>query len=248
MILLCFHPHQSDYRTSWMSSIKSPTGWACLLTLKTKIVVFRNGVYLARGERWYYGSELVSVASSYKYLGLKFTTKVCLNRISEDSDVRAKQGTVEIFKVSWNIGCFDINVFFKLFDAQIVPVLLYGSELWGCFGCPNVEKVHMYACKRIIGLSSQSPNHMVYGELGRHHLSVLASTRCVKYWLRLNKLTSNRYARMAYNLLKSMAEEGKEIWASVVLRLTVHEWFRLCLVEWISGRRNTFLDWIPAAS
>ena len=41
---------------------------------KTKIVVFRNGGYLARAERWYYGSELVSVASSYKYLGLKFTT------------------------------------------------------------------------------------------------------------------------------------------------------------------------------
>ena len=70
---------------------------------KTKIVVFRNGGYLARAERWYYGSELVSVASSYKYLGLKFTTKVCLNRISEDSVVRAKKGTVEIFKVLWDI-------------------------------------------------------------------------------------------------------------------------------------------------
>ena len=191
-----------------MFSMKSSTGWACLLILKTKIVVFRNGGYLARAERWYYGSELVSVASSYKYLGLKFTTNVCLNRIPEDSVVRAKQGAVEFFKVLWNIGCFDINVFFKLFDAQIVPVLLYGSELWGCFDCPNVEKVRIYACKRIPGLSSQSPNPMVYGELGRHHLSVLASTRCVKYWLRLNKLTSNRYVRMAYNMMKSMAWHG----------------------------------------
>ena len=66
---------------------------------KTKIVVFRNGGYLARAERWYYGGELVSVASSYKYLGLKFTTKVCLNRISEDSVVRAKHEIVEIFSV-----------------------------------------------------------------------------------------------------------------------------------------------------
>ena len=74
----------------------------------------------------------------------------------------------------------------------------------------------MYACKRILGLSSQSRNHMVYGELGRHHLSVLAFTRCVKYWLRLNKLSSNRYVRMAYNMPKSMAEEGKENWASAV--------------------------------
>ena len=130
--------------------------------------------------------------------------------------MREKHGTVEIFKVLWNIGCYDINVFFKLFDAQIVPVLLYGSELWGCFDCPNVEKVHMYACKRILGLSFQSPYHLVYSEFGRHHLSVLASTRCVKYWLRLNKLLSNGYVRMAYNMLKSMAEEGKENWASTV--------------------------------
>ena len=85
-------------------------------------------------------------------LGLKSTIKVCLHRISEDSVSRAKQVTVEIFKVLWNIGCFDIIVFFKLFDAQIVSVLLYGSELRGCFDCPNVEKEHMYTCKRILGI------------------------------------------------------------------------------------------------
>ena len=47
--------------------------------------------------------------------------------------------------------------------------------MWGCFDCQNVEKVHMYACKRIPSISSQSPNHTVYGELGRHHMSVLTS-------------------------------------------------------------------------
>ena len=105
----------------------------------------------------------------------------------------------------------------------------------------------MYACKRILGLSSQSPNHMVYGELGRHHLSVLASSRYMKYWLRLNKLSSNRYVKMAYKMLKSMAEEGKENWASEVRDL-LYKWFHLCLVEWISGRGNMFLSRIPAAS
>ena len=59
---------------------------------KTKIVVFRNGGYLARAERWYYRSEPVSVASSFEYLGLKFTTKICLNHISEE---------VQIFREYW---------------------------------------------------------------------------------------------------------------------------------------------------
>ena len=105
-------------------------------------------------------------------------------------------------------------MFFKLFDAEMVPVLLCGSELWGCFDCPNGEKVYMYSCKRILGISSQSPNHMVYCELGRYHLSVLAATRCVKYWLRLNKVPSSAYVKMVNNKLKSMTEDGKEKLAS----------------------------------
>ena len=83
---------------------------------------------------------------------------------------------------------------------------------------------------------------MVYGELGRHHLSVVASTRCVKYWLRLDKLSSSRHVKMACILLKSMAEEGKENWASAVRDILCTNVQMVCLVEQINGRRNTFLD------
>ena len=68
----------------------------------------------------------------------------------------------------------------------------------------------MYACKRILGLSSQRPNHMVYGELGRHHLSVLASTRCIKYWLRLNNLSHDKFVKMAYNMPKAWQKNIKK--------------------------------------
>ena len=45
-----------------------------LVNLEKTDNVSRNRGYLARAERWYYGSEPVSVASSYKYFGLKFTS------------------------------------------------------------------------------------------------------------------------------------------------------------------------------
>ena len=99
----------------------------------------------------------------------------------------------------------------------------------------------MYACKRILGLSSQSPNHMVYGELGRHHLSVLASSRYMKYWLRLNKLSSNRYVKMAYKMLKSMAEEGKENWASEVRDLLCTNGFTFAWWNGSVGEETCFL-------
>ena len=81
---------------------------------------------------------------------------------------------------------------------------------------------------------------MVYGELGRHHLSVLASSRCVKYWLRLDKLPS-RYVKMAYNMLKSMAEEGKENWASAVRDLLCTNGFAFAWWNGSVGDETRFL-------
>ena len=78
-----------------------------------------------------------SSTSTYKYLGLKFTGQVCLNCIFEKLE-KSKEGIVEICIVVWKIRCLDINVFFKVLDAQIVFVLLCGSEMWGWFDCSKV--------------------------------------------------------------------------------------------------------------
>lgn len=208
---------------------------------KTNVVVFRNGGHLAKSEKWFYGNAQVSSASSYKYLGLTFTTQARLNLSFNDAITRAKQGVIEIFKVLWNIGCHDMDIFFKLFDAQIAPILLYGSELWGCFDCSQIEKVHMYACKRLLGISSNSPNQMVYGELGRCTLSILANIRSVKYWLRLNCMPDSRYAKMSYIMLKNAVERGKQNWVSQVKCLLCMNGFGDVWLNGSVGRECAFI-------
>ena len=56
-----------------------------------------------------------------------------LNCSFEDCVSRGKREIVEIFKVLWNIGCFEINVFFYVFNAQIIPVRLYKLIIVGVF-------------------------------------------------------------------------------------------------------------------
>ena len=43
---------------------------------------------------------------------------------TEDFVSRAKKGTIEILKALRTYGCYSCSVFFKLFDAQIVPSLI----------------------------------------------------------------------------------------------------------------------------
>ena len=46
---------------------------------KTNIMVFRLGGHLAARERWVYGDGKVKVTNAYKYLGMTFTTKLCID-------------------------------------------------------------------------------------------------------------------------------------------------------------------------
>ena len=56
----------------------------------------------------------------------------------------------------------------------------------------------------------------IYIYLSLEDLSLLTTTRCVKYWLRISKVPSSRYVKMVNNMRRSMAEEGTEKWASAL--------------------------------
>ena len=51
-----------------------------------------------------------------------------------------------------------------------------------------VERIHFFALKRFLNVSSRTPNVMVYGETGRYPLFVNIFVKSVKYWIRILKM------------------------------------------------------------
>ena len=49
----------------------------------------------------------------------------------KDMANRARKGVIDILRTLWRLGDFSATIFLKLFDAQIKPMLFYGSEIWG---------------------------------------------------------------------------------------------------------------------
>lgn len=86
---------------------------------------------------------------------------------------------------------------------------MYSSEIWGYKRLESIEKVHLLACKRYLGLPIKTPNKMAYGELGRYPLFVQSQVRCIKYWFRLTKTDQNTLAKQAYIMMLSMDKDGK---------------------------------------
>ena len=49
------------------------------------------GGHLAARERWVYGDEKVKVTNAYKYLGMTFTTKLCIDFVLSDVCKKGKK-------------------------------------------------------------------------------------------------------------------------------------------------------------
>ena len=52
-----------------------------------------------------------------------------------------------------------------LFDKLILPILNYGSEVWGFSKATAVERVHLQFCKRQLGVKKTTQNDFIYGYL-----------------------------------------------------------------------------------
>lgn len=94
----------------------------------------------------------------------------------------------------------------ELFDKMVVPVLLYGCEVWGFEKLDSIERVRLKFLKYILCLKSSTPNYMVYGETGRFPLYVIVFTRMVSYWCKLISSTNTSITNILYRYLLIQTE------------------------------------------
>ena len=240
IVLLSTTPAGLQRQLNSLSDVSTRLGLTVNLA-KTKIIVFRKGGFLGRGERWFLKDTPIEVVNRYKYLGFPFTTKLSVSSALFDQSVKAKQKIVQLLKTMWNLHTMSPKIFFKMFDAQVQPVLLYGSELWGVTRRPNVEAVHLFACKRFLGVDTRSPNSMCYGELGRYPLFVNSTVRAVKYWLRLCRLPESRLPKQAYLMLSNVNLPEEKDWAKSIENTLSRNGFAYVWQSGGSVNEKTFL-------
>ena len=165
---------------------------------KTKTMAFRGGGYLGKAEKWYFGQEKLETVNSYKYLGYTFTTKLSTEIALAEFAGRAKGKVISIFKALYKIGKIDISIFFHLFDSQVRPMILYASEIWGNNVQFTLEKVHMFAARKLLGVSIKTPRQLIYGELNRHPLEIDSKIKTLKYWFKIQEMDDSRIPKQAY--------------------------------------------------
>ena len=132
-------------------------------------------------ERWVHDDCIMKVVNSYKYLGICFSTRLSFYHACQDLVSRAKKAVLCLMS-----KLYSLYFILKIFDAQVQPIDLYGTEIWGLESSSSViDNVHLFGLKRYLGVDRRTPNNLGYGEVERFPVQINTSVRCVRYWLKL---------------------------------------------------------------
>ena len=101
-----------------------------------------------------------------------------------------------------------IDLQLKLFDTLVLPILTYSCEVWGFENISDIERVHLGFCKQILKIRGNTPNFMVYGELGRFPLSIHINVRMIGYWLNLK--SSNKLSTKLLSILTNLKNSNND--------------------------------------
>ncbi len=98
---------------------------------KTKVVVFKRGGSLSRKERWFYNGKRLECVNSYNYLGITFTRTLAWSSHFTSASIQPKKALRAILHSLKHVKGVSSDVFFRIFDVKLAPILLYGAEVWG---------------------------------------------------------------------------------------------------------------------
>ena len=161
----------SDYFKLWKMIVNAS---------KTKIIIFYGGK-IRNKPLFKIIIESIDVVDEYIYLG---TTFCCNGSFKKAIMKQISQAKGAMFRLAQRLN-LPIDIVVELYDQSVLPILLYGSEIWGFSDISAIEVIYIHFFRSILKLNKSTANCMVYGELGKCCIMNSIKERMVIFWSRL---------------------------------------------------------------
>jgi hypothetical protein len=141
----------SKFGSSWKLEVN---------TNKSKIMIFNSNGKSFLNHFKLDNEEYLETVKSYCYLGV---TVIYTGNLSQTSKNLMEKGRKAWFKIKKTITLSNpCNLLEKLFDSLVVPIILYGSEVWGVGNkfrnSDPFEHLHLKFIKDMLGVPCKTTN------------------------------------------------------------------------------------------
>lgn len=171
-------------------------------TAKSKVMVCRRGGPLGRDIRFTYNNELLEIVSTFKYLGIVFSSSGLFLQAAEDAVKKGILAINRIRQILLNSKVFNLATWDKLFESVVSATTLYGSEVWGFRYLDHLEKVQVRFYKFMLFLASNTPNHLIRKEFTVKNIKTMWLQRTLNWWLKLLIMENTRLPKICFHIFK----------------------------------------------
>ena len=152
---------------------------------KTKCVAFKNGGKIGKLDKWSYDGKDLETVGQFKYLGLMFGSSGKFAKTFENILNQSYKALFSMTSAQYQYPEINVKTQLHLFNALVLPVLNYGSEIWGFSEADKLEKLHLGFLKNILSVRKSIPSAFIYKELGTLPLITHRFVCIFKYWLKV---------------------------------------------------------------
>ena len=123
-----------------------------------------------------------------------------------------------------------VDIILELFDKTVVPILLYGVEIWGVEGkLREIEVFHRQFLRMLLGVCVSTPNCMLHGETGAYSIELLVRERIINFWAIIVSGNQSKLSAIMYKLIcKLHVDQNCDYnsrWIDYVKRILDHAGF-----------------------
>ena len=95
-----------------------------------------------------------------------------------------------------------LNVFKKLYESLVEPVLFYSCGVWGISDFKEIQMVQNKACRYFLGGGKCASNVALRGDMGWNSCFVKAKLVVFRLWLKLRNVDDSRILKHIHNWSK----------------------------------------------
>ena len=181
------------------------------MLLKLKLLYLISLENYLRVFSFTYDGQTVEIVSEYKHLGIIFKPSGSFTEAINYLCKKASKASICMRKAVAS-EYLNVNLFLKLYEQCVKPILLYCSEVWCLdkvmhrssdleqkYDILPTEKVQLKFYKILLGVHKSAANNAVRAELGIFPLAIFCLKSCAKYWLHVIELNDNNLVYNAYS-------------------------------------------------
>ena len=167
---------------------------------KTKVLIFSKGK-TRNIPAFSLDEQDVEVVWDYAYLGVLFNYNNKFQKAQRKQCTAGNRAMFSLLRKCRELN-LPIDIQIELFEKCVIPVCLYGCEVWGHESLELVKKNQLRFLKIVLGVGKSTPTCMILGDTGCYPIQLNVNSRLLTFWYKLMQDMSNNSHKLSCLMLK----------------------------------------------